>query len=94
VLKSSVCQQEQLESDAFRGWVAETKEPFRLHRKCWEFAYISQALHERGMLADGRHLQRIQPPRLGQDRIGHPDLAHIVQLSRELDLRHGRRIQA
>lgn len=54
MLKSSVCQQEQLESDAFRGWVAETKEPFRLHRKCWEFAYISQALHERGMLADGR----------------------------------------
>lgn len=54
MLDSSICTQEQLESAAFRGWVAETGEPFRLHRKCWEFAYISQALHERGLLAPGR----------------------------------------
>ena len=53
-LRSGLCKQEQLESEAFRGWVAATTEPFRLHRKCWEFAFICQALHERGMLAPGR----------------------------------------
>jgi SAM-dependent methyltransferase len=53
-LKSGLCTQEQLESEAFRAWLDRLREPFRLHRKFWEFGYIAQALHERGMLRPGR----------------------------------------
>jgi SAM-dependent methyltransferase len=54
LLKSCVCKAEQLSSDEFRAWFSEIREPFRLHRKFWEFAYIAQCLEERGMLQPGR----------------------------------------
>jgi SAM-dependent methyltransferase len=54
LLKSSLCKQEQLESPRFRHWAEELRDPFKLHRKLWEYCYITQALHERGLLEDGR----------------------------------------
>ena len=54
-LRSNVCNYAQQESGAFRHWHEEFKEaPSRPHRKLWEYSYIAQALHERGMLAPGR----------------------------------------
>jgi hypothetical protein len=38
----------------YNGWCEEIKEPPRLHRKQWEFAYILQALFRAEMLAKGR----------------------------------------
>jgi 2-polyprenyl-3-methyl-5-hydroxy-6-metoxy-1,4-benzoquinol methylase len=52
-LVSSLCRQDQLESAAFRAWAERMREPPRMHRKTWEFCYIAQALHERGMLRPG-----------------------------------------
>src|SRR5262249_4886417 len=53
-LKSCICTQAQLESATFRQWCQRLGEPFKLHRKLWEFAYIAQALFERGTLQPGR----------------------------------------
>ncbi len=51
---SAVCQQLHFSLDQYRFWTRAIKERPRYHRKQWEFAYISQALYERGMLAPGR----------------------------------------
>ncbi len=54
-LLSSQCTQAQLESPTFAQWAIKMKEnPNFKHRKLWEFCYIAQALHERGMLEPGR----------------------------------------
>ncbi len=53
-LVSSLCTQAQHESPTFRWWVEQIREKHCLHRKQWEFAFIAQALTERGMLAPGR----------------------------------------
>lgn len=53
-LKSSACSQKMLESDVFQDWVEQMKgRKLWMHRKLWEWAYISQALHERGFLKPG-----------------------------------------
>ena len=54
LLRSMACSQEALESSVFQEWVGR----FRgrrgwMHRKPWEWAYICQALFERGLLAPG-----------------------------------------
>ena len=50
-----LCTQERLESPAFRRWAERLGVPAgTLHRKHWEWCYIAQALHERGLLAPGR----------------------------------------
>jgi len=54
MLKSRLCTQEQLETATHMEWCARIREEPRLHRKQWEFCYIAQALHERGLLAPGR----------------------------------------
>lgn len=70
MLKSSICKQKQLESFPFRKmckdlkvreWFDDFSEtnhiviPRRiLHRKSWEYAYITLALAERGMLQEGK----------------------------------------
>jgi|WetSurMetagenome_2_1015567.scaffolds.fasta_scaffold22720_2 hypothetical protein len=55
MLRSGMCTQAQLESREFQAWGTRLGErPRHLHRKVWEFCFISQALHERGMLAPGR----------------------------------------
>jgi hypothetical protein len=55
MLTSCACTQRQLESEEFRSWVIKLKETTGfVHRKVWEFCYITQALAERGMLAPGK----------------------------------------
>ena len=53
-LQSCLCTAEQLDSPAFRYWLAEIGEVWRFHRKQWEFGFLLQALHERGCLAPGK----------------------------------------
>lgn len=53
-LRSALCTRSQLESPAFRYWATQMNERWRLHRKLWEFCFISQSLYERGMLGEGR----------------------------------------
>lgn len=54
-LRSCQCTQAQLQSETFQAWCARLRErPMRMHRKVWEYCYIAQALHERGMLRPGR----------------------------------------
>ena len=54
-LRSSMCTQAQLQSPQFATWATALGEsPQNMHRKLWEFCYITQALDERGMLAPGR----------------------------------------
>ena len=55
MLRSCMCTQAQLESRMFQAWGARLGErPRHLHRKVWEYCYISQALDERGLLGPGR----------------------------------------
>jgi 2-polyprenyl-3-methyl-5-hydroxy-6-metoxy-1,4-benzoquinol methylase len=55
LLTSCQCTQAQLESDTFQDWAPRLGERrMHLHRKLWEYCYIAQALHERGMLRTGR----------------------------------------
>jgi 2-polyprenyl-3-methyl-5-hydroxy-6-metoxy-1,4-benzoquinol methylase len=43
--------QEDLESEDFQKWCLSLGErPMHMHRKVWEWCYITQALHERGLL--------------------------------------------
>ena len=51
---SQLCTENQFFTDVFNGWCEEIKEPPRLHRKQWEFAFILQALFKNGMLRNGR----------------------------------------
>jgi hypothetical protein len=64
MLRSQLCSAESLRSPALRAW-AERLRPMwhtaegdhrdvMLHRKMWEWLFISEALRERGMLAPGR----------------------------------------
>ena len=53
-LLSSLCRAEMLESEAFRYWIGRLKEDWHYHRKLWEWAYICQAMYERGMLDQGK----------------------------------------
>lgn len=55
LLKSCPCTRTQLEAPAFQEWVTKLHDPpGLLARKLWEWAYICQALAERGMLAPNR----------------------------------------
>lgn len=54
-LVCQACTQAQIESSDFRFWAAALRErPGGLHRKLWEWCFISQALYERGLLEPGR----------------------------------------
>lgn len=55
MLRCQACTQAQLESPSFRYWASHLGEmPGMLHRKLWEWCFITQALYERGMLMQGR----------------------------------------
>jgi SAM-dependent methyltransferase len=55
LLRSGLCTQAQLESETFQGWGRKLQQqPKRLHRKIWEYCYISQAIEERQMLQPGK----------------------------------------
>ena len=51
---STLCRQVHFALDQYRYWVKALKERPRFLRKQWEFVYIAQALHERGLLAPGK----------------------------------------
>lgn len=52
-LRCQACTQAQLEAPAFRYWASQLGEvPGLLHRKLWEWCFITQALYERGMLRE------------------------------------------
>lgn len=53
-LTSMLCERAYLESAAGRYWTSAMDQPWRLHRKLWEFCFVSQVLHERGMLGEGK----------------------------------------
>lgn len=50
---SSVCRQEHFETPWFELWLRRLGFKPRYHRKLWEFAFICQALEERGLLRAG-----------------------------------------
>lgn len=52
-LVSQVCTESQLLSADFVALLEQMREPMQLHRKLWEWAYIAQALKERGLLKPG-----------------------------------------
>jgi hypothetical protein len=53
-LRSCLCTQQQLESPRFQQWAERLGEaPGQLHRKIWEYCFITEALHERGLLRPG-----------------------------------------
>lgn len=52
-LQSGLCNQAQLESPAFREWVRRLGLTWVSRRKLWEYAFICQALAERGLLRPG-----------------------------------------
>lgn len=55
LLRSAICSQAQLESENFKACAGLLRErPGHLHRKVWEFCFITQALRERDMLRLGR----------------------------------------
>lgn len=52
---SQLCTQAQCESPEYKYWSEQLHEvPTNLHRKQWEYCYISQVLQQEGMLAEGR----------------------------------------
>ena len=53
-LNSCLCTEAQLRSPAFRYWIDQTGEPFKMHRKLWEYGYLMQGLYERGCLDSGK----------------------------------------
>jgi hypothetical protein len=53
-LSSGLCRQGDFALDAYRYWMGALRETPRFHRKQWEYFFIAQALHERGMLTAGR----------------------------------------
>ncbi len=48
--RSPVCRQSDFETPWFAWWAESLGERLRYHRKLWEFVFIAQALHERGLL--------------------------------------------
>jgi SAM-dependent methyltransferase len=54
-LKSGVCTELELRSEAFQAWgIRMGDRPGHMHRKIWEWAFIAQALSERGLLQAGK----------------------------------------
>ncbi len=55
LLVSQACTYGQIRSANFLHWARQIRDrPGKPHRKLWEWCYIIQALHERGMLGPGR----------------------------------------
>lgn len=52
--KSELCKAKDFQTEWYQRWCAEMKERPRLHRKQWEFAYVMQALWERGCIEKGK----------------------------------------
>jgi len=52
--RAAMCRQDSFEQPYFSFWTKRLSEGLRYHRKLWEFVFISQALWERGVCAEGR----------------------------------------
>jgi hypothetical protein len=50
----AACREVDFRQPYFAYWVGRMNAYIALHRKLWEFVYICQGLHERGLLAEGR----------------------------------------
>jgi hypothetical protein len=50
----AACREADFRQPHFAYWTWRLKSYLALHRKLWEFVYICQGLHERGMLTEGR----------------------------------------
>ena len=57
---SELCKAKDIHSEWYRRWCSEIKEVPRFHRKQWEFAYILQALWERGCMEKGKRVWSLQ----------------------------------
>src|SRR5262245_15460556 len=60
MLRSCCCTQAHMESETFAHWMRAlvpwsgwTPQGPRMHRKVWEFCFVAQSLHERGLLRPG-----------------------------------------
>lgn len=53
MLLSQLCTESQFSTDLYKFWCTELKSKPKFQRKQWEFVYILQALHERGVLQKG-----------------------------------------
>lgn len=51
--RSVICRQEHFDTGYFAYWAQQMELAPLYHRKLWEFVYIAQALHERGLLQRG-----------------------------------------
>ena len=51
---SQACTQAQFDTPEFQFWCREVREPFRYHRKLWEYCFLLQVLSTEGMMAPGR----------------------------------------
>lgn len=55
MLTSAICTEQMMRTEVFENWAVRMKDsPGHMHRKIWEWAFIAQALKERGMLQDGK----------------------------------------
>jgi SAM-dependent methyltransferase len=52
--RSVLCRAQSFREPYFSYWTTQLGEALRYHRKVWEFVFVCQALHERGMLEQGR----------------------------------------
>lgn len=53
-MKSQLCTQEKLASRLYQDWASLFGTPNHMHRKIWEWVFISEALHSYGALQPGR----------------------------------------
>jgi len=53
-LRSKPCTQADMEHPAFRWWIKSLRLARIYHRKLWEYGFVLQALHEAGMLQEGK----------------------------------------
>ena len=52
---SRLCTQTELQSEEFQQWAKVLREPHMvLHRKLWEWCFITDVLHQQGMLSTGK----------------------------------------
>jgi SAM-dependent methyltransferase len=51
---SQLCTANQFKEAEFRFWASEMQEPFRRHRKLWEFVFILQSLKKHDLLSPSR----------------------------------------
>lgn len=52
--KSSLCKQADFLTEQHLHWCKLIKEEPNFHRKIWEFCYILESLHQRGMISEGK----------------------------------------